>query len=226
MCALRLSSATIARQRMEIAREHTRTLLDTRDVSFRRGVPASGLFHCRDGKFFAEIVREGECFRGGDFLRRIPGVIAWRTVFGNVKGAELADMLTCSFEQRKVVDAVLLGANEFWRVILTPREGKRYGVAASKLAKMGVVDNCVVQVNTALEGFGRVQRSPYLVFEDPSLTTALDFFRRSGCDVDWVKEQVYGKRLCYVPENFPKDVTAPEEIIAKYDTRKVRQENP
>jgi len=202
-------------KKMEITREHVQTLLRTRDESFHKGVPASGLFHCREGKLFAEIVREGGCFCGSELLRHSDGVVAWRTFFGDVKSAELAALLVCSFDQRKPVDAVLLGATAFWRVVLTPRADKSCTEAARDIAKIGVLNGCISQVNTILEGIGRVQRSPYVVLEDPSLVTALDYFRRSGCDLDWVKEQVYGKLLHYVPENFPQRVATPEEIVRK-----------
>lgn len=204
---------------MEITREHVQTLLHTRDESFRKGVPASGLLYNSEGKYLTQIVREGEDFCGTELLRQNNGVVAWRTYPKDVTSTELAALLTCSFDQRKAVDAVLLGKTAFWRVMFTPRADRSCTEAARDIAKIGVLDGCITKVNTILKGIGRVQQSPYKVLEDPLLVSALDYFRRSGCDVDWVKEQVYGKTLNYVPETFPRDVATPEQIVRKCSSR-------
>ena len=75
------------------------------------------------------------------------------------------------------------------------------------------------RVNTILRGIGRVERSPYVVVEDPALVVALDFFRRNSCDLDWVKQQVYGSRLLYVPETFPADVPTLEQVCCNVNPK-------
>lgn len=92
---------------------------------------------------------------------------------------------------------------------------------ASNIQSTRDLENSVGDLNLILRGLGRIERSPYVVLEEPALVKALDFFRRSACDVDWVKRQVHGERLIYVPENFPRDIVTPEEVVRRCEKQKL-----
>lgn len=99
---------------------------------------------------------------------------------------------------------MLLGAGVFWRVHVSPptfSSGAKICDIVSSVARVHDKNLGLGRVNTILGGIGRVERSPYVVVGDP-LVVALDFFRHRPCDLDWVKQQVYGRRLLHVPENF------------------------
>ena len=59
------------------------------------------------------------------------------------------------------------------------------------------------------------------MFEDPSLILALDFFRKNRCDIDWVKKQIYGENVVFVPETFPSEVISLDNIIRKVKDRRI-----
>ena len=156
------------------------------------------------------LVEEERC---DDLLRRVHGEIRWQVVSRSPNPKQIAELLKSAFRQQGSIDAVLLGSEVFWRVIVAPPQLKclskmRHVVSA---LEDSVEDFALSlgRVNASLSGIGRIERSPYVVVEDAVTVAALDFFRGHGCDLDWVKRQLYGERLLYVPETFPEDIPTP-----------------
>lgn len=203
---------------MEITQRHMAAFLNTRNRLLPTGVAAWGLFRCRNGDVRTEVLGQSGSVCTTHMLRRHQGDLGWKTVSRDLRCEEVSEMLQCSFKEQRPIDAVLLGATVFWRVIVAPpAQGSSDKIRDMLTSFERGGDNSLSlgRVNAILRGIGRVERSQYVVVEDPALVVALDFFRRRSCDLDWVKQQVYGSRLIHVPESFPVDVPTFEELMTK-----------
>lgn len=199
---------------MEISQLHVSAFLRTRDRYFTRGVAASGVFRCSNDAVHAEELErvDNKC----DLLCKQDGEMRWQIIFHDPHSQQLSEILQCAFMRQKPIDAVLLGSEVFWRIVVTPPPLKCSVKMQNAVRGVLGVDNLHMNlgcVNTALRGIGRIERSPYIVVEDAVTSLALGFFRRHGCDIDWVKQQLYGKRLLYIPETFPVDIHTLRDVL-------------
>lgn len=203
--------------------------METRDHSFGRGVSLSGAVCLREGQARTTFINEGSSVSAADLFDGNEGDLMWRTAVPAFTSGVLAEMLLCSFNKQKPLHAVVLDATVFWTVTLRPMPLSSPQKISSLVRSVeGVRDlqSGLECINGSLCGIGKIERSPYVVVEDPSLVGVYDFFRRNNCDVDWVKRQVYGERLVHVPETFPRDVATPEEIRQKLLPGQARQAKP
>lgn len=201
---------------MEITQSHMAAFLHTRNRLLPVGVTTWGLFRCRNGEVHTEVLGQSDAMCTTGLLRQHQGDIGWKTVMRDLRCKELSEMLQCSFKEQRPIDAVFLGATVFWRVIVAaPNQcsSDKIRDIVTGFERGGDDGLRLGRVNTILRGIGRVERSQYVVVEDPALVVALDFFRRNSCDLDWVKQQVYGSRLLHVPETFPVNVPTLEEVL-------------
>ena len=197
---------------MEITQSHMTAFLHARSRFSPNGAAAWGMFHCRNGDVQTEVFEQPERMCAAHLLRQRQGDIGWKTVPTDVHYEEVSEIIQCSFTKKRTIDAVLLGPAVFWRIIVAPPAS----CSGEKISEIiSSVKLTLGRLNAALRGIGRVEKSPYVVVEDPALSVALDFFRRNSCDLDWVKQQVYGKRLLHVPQAFPEHVPAFEEILPR-----------
>ena len=197
---------------MEITQRHMAAFLHARSRFLPNGVAAWGMFHCRNGDVQTEVFEHPERMCTTYLLRQRQGDIGWKTVPADVCCEEVSRIIQCSIDEQRSIDVVLLGPTVFWRVVVSPPaswDGDKIREIVSS------VHTTTGRLNATLRGNGRVEKSPYVVVEDPTLDVALDFFRRHSCDLDWVRQQVYGKRLLHVPQAFPKHVPAFEEVLPK-----------
>lgn len=192
--------------------------METRDHSFGRGVSLSGAVCLREGQARTKFINEGSSVSAADLFEGEEGELMWRTAVPAFTSGVLAEILLCSFNKQKALHAVILDATVFWTVTLRPIPPSSPQKLASIVRSVeGVRDlqSGLECVNGTLCGMGKIEKTPYVVVENPSLAGVYDFFRRNKCDVDWVKRQVYGERLVHVPENFPACVATPEDVSKK-----------
>lgn len=176
------------------------------------GVTAWGMFHCQNGDVQTEVFEQPERMCTAHLLRQRQGDIGWKTVPTDVCSDQVSGVIQCSFTEQRSIDAVLLGPAVFWRIIVAPLAS----CSGEKIREIvSSVNTSLGRLNATLRGIGRVEKSPYVVVEDPTLSVALDFFRRNSCDLDWVRQQVYGKRLLHVPQAFPEHVPPFEEVLPR-----------
>lgn len=200
---------------MEISELHVAAFLRTRNRYFASGVAASGVFRCSNEAVHTEELGgvHGTC----QLLCHEDGEMRWQTVFHDPHSQQVSEILECAFVRQKPIDAVLLGSEVFWRIVVTPPPLKCSVKMRDAVRSVRGIDNFhtnLGRVNAALHGIGRMERSPYAVVEDAVTVLALGFFRRHGCDIDWVKQQLYGKRLLYIPETFPGDIRTLQEVLS------------
>lgn len=202
-------------QAMEITQSHMTAFLHARNRFLPNGVTAWGMFHCRNGDVQTEVFERPERMCTTHLLRQRQGDIGWKTVPTDVRCDEVSEIIQCSFTERRSMDAVLLGPAVFWRIVVAPPASCGGEKVREIVSSVNLGLTSLGRLNAALRGIGRVERSPYVVVEDPALSVAFDFFRRNSCDLDWVKQQVYGRRLLHVPQAFPEHVPAFEEVLPR-----------
>ncbi|CAM9706771.1 unnamed protein product [Ectocarpus sp. 6 AP-2014] len=199
---------------MEISQLHVAAFLRTRDRYLASGVAASGVFRCSNDAVRAEEL--GRVDNKCNLLCQQDGEMRWQTIFDNPHSQQVSEIVECSFMRQKPIDAVLLGSEVFWRIVVTPPPLRCSVKMLNVVRSVREVDNFAKNlgcVNAALSGIGRIERSSYVVVEDAVTALALGFFRRHGCDIDWVKQQLYGKRLLYIPETFPSDIRTLQDML-------------
>lgn len=200
---------------MDITQSHMAAFLRVRNSFLPTGVTAWGMFHCRKGDVQTEVFEQPERMCAAHLLRQRQGDIGWKTVPTDVCREEVSGIIRCSFTEQRSIDAVLLGPAKFWRIIVAPTtscSGEKIREIVSSVS-LGLTS--LGRLNATLRGIGRVEQSPYVVVEDPALSVAFDFFRRNSCNLDWVKQQVYGRRLLHVPQTFPEYIPAFEDLLPK-----------
>ena len=198
---------------MDLTPTHMLALLDARDNHAHRSGPVAGVLRCRNGEVRTEVVHRGRSGTSSDLFREQRGELKWMTIESAITCTEIADLVNCSHAEQKTIDGVLLGRTYLWRILITAQTKNKVEVGdiTRKLKSMGGE----FEVNSALAGIGRIEKSPYVVTEDPSLSAALDIFRENACDMDWVKRQVHGTHTLFVPENFPRDVPTPDQVLER-----------
>ena len=197
---------------MRITHDHVVAFMEIRDRSFGTGVSSSGVVCLREGRASTRVINDGSSVAAADLFEGKEGELAWRTSVPSFSSGALAEILLCWLHKQTPLHAVILDATVFWTITLGPTSHGNMGSVLRCLVGVGDVHSCLERINVALCGVGKIERSPYMVVEDPSLAGVYAFFRRNKCDVDWVKRQVYGEMLVHVPETFPTKVATPEDI--------------
>lgn len=189
-----------------------------KDRSITSGVSLSGAVSLREGRARTRVIHEGSSVSAADLVEGNEEEIVCKTSVTAFSADALVEILTCFLNKQTPVHAVILDVTVFWTITLTPvplASAEKIGEILRSVEGVRDLQSGLQRINVALGEMGRVEKSLYVILDDPSLAGVYDFFRRKKCDVDWVKRQVYGVRLVHVPETFPPHVATPEDISKK-----------